>query len=949
MTNTTIKPGIIINMRNRLWRVDEFDGTEVAATPITGGSNDQRIFLADVENIFEERFEKINAELPGDLSAQRLLLRAYQFDLIHGSAPFLSLHRSSVVPYNYQMVPLVLALEKPNARMLIGDDVGLGKTVEAGLIISELIQRGKVKRVVFLTPANLKQQWKEALDYFFHIKATIIDSFSRKEFEKELPAGANPWQYFQFVIASIDYAKAPDIKQQIKEQQWDLLLVDEIHLCARPHSNVKATKQQQRYELVKDLSKKISNVLFLTATPHNGYSDSFASILEMINPDIVQQNSNGSIIFNKSKARYNVIQRNRKKLEAWYEKQGKKSPFPHRDQKEVIIEPTPNGKLIQLLNAIERYGDFILKSAKEKDSNKVRNIANWVAIHLQKRAISSPYAVLKSLENRISTIQNKVVNLNESEEKTLENYVYDLFSDDERITEEMASLRLDFEALGHDEIAELKRIIEFGETLTPKDDEKLQKLKNDILPELIAKDPKVILFTKYKDTLDYLEKHLKTKDFDTFIMHGEMSLNTRTEIFGKFDRSKKAILIATDVISEGLNLQRLASNVVHYELPWNPNRLEQRNGRVDRIGQKKEIVNIRTLVVGKSMDKEILDLLLEKQRTIEMDRDYAAAYFGDEESLKNIILEASTRKKSRKKGVDPNLPDLFASAGLDETKKAVRQAFSSPEDDKKRKKRIEEESFYSSLDIELPEIDKRIEETKRIVGSQDEVLSFVKAALSRFNSALIDKGSGFYEITINDARLILQRFGDNIKKVTFDPELALTNPDAIILDAGHPFVRKMIELVKAEFFTNKGLYGRNAYFFCNDVEAVTWHYNFLVRFTVGLKEKRVIEELISIAVDSYSEKAIANTNFTPAQTTRSIAQADVTEQINDALAFNGLDKLIDGKIKERRIKLIEERQELYNKILVDSKDTKQPDWLNDIIHIEEAGHDLLTLTIIQPL
>jgi superfamily II DNA or RNA helicase len=949
MNNTLIKPGIIINMRNRLWRVDEFDGLEVVATPITGDSNDQRIFLADVENIREERFERINAELPGDLSAQRLLLRAYQFDLIHGSAPFLSLHRSSVVPYNYQMVPLVLALEKPTTRMLIGDDVGLGKTVEAGLIISELIQRGKVKRVVFLTPANLKQQWKEALDYFFHIKATIIDSFSRKEFEKELPAGANPWQYFQFVIASIDYAKSPDIKQQIQEQQWDLMLVDEIHLCARPHSNVKATKQQKRYELVKDLSKKISNVLFLTATPHNGYSDSFASILEMINPEIVQHSGNGSITFDKSKARYNVIQRNRKKLEAWYEKQGKKSPFPKRDQKEVIIDPKPNGKLIQLLDAVERYGDFILKSAKEKDSKKVKNIANWVAIHLQKRAISSPYAVLKSLENRISTIQNKVDNLSESEEETLENYVYDLFSDDERITEEMASLRLDFEALSQDEIAELKRIIEFGETLTPKDDEKLQKLKNDILPELIAKDPKVILFTKYKDTLDYLEKHLKTKDFDTFIMHGDMSLNARTEIFEKFDRAKKAILIATDVISEGLNLQRLASNVVHYELPWNPNRLEQRNGRVDRIGQKREIVNIRTLVVDKSMDKEILDLLLEKQRTIEMDRDYAAAYFGDEESLKNMILEASIRKKSRKKGVDPNLPDLFASAGLDETKKAVRKAFSSPDEDKNRKKRIEEESFYSSLDIELPEIDKRIEETKRIVGSQDEILGFVKAALARFNSALIDKGSGFYEIAINDARLIQQRFGDNIKKVTFDPELALTNPDAVILDAGHPFVRKMIELIKAEFFTNKGLYGRNAYFFCNEVDAVTWHYNFLVRFTVGLREKRVIEELISIAVDSFSEKAMPITSFTPAQTTRSISQVDVTEQINDALSFNGLDKLIDGKIKERRIKLIEERQELYNKILVDSKDTKQPDWLNDIIHIEEAGHDLLTLTIIQPL
>ena len=947
MVNTNIKPGIIVNMRNRLWRIDEFDGIEVVATPITGDSGSQKTFLADVEEIREERFERINAELTGDLSAQRLLLRAYQFDLIHGSAPFLSLHRSSVVPYNYQMVPLVLALEKPNTRMLIGDDVGLGKTIEAGLIISELIQRGKVKRVLFLTPANLKQQWKEALDYFFHIRATIIDSFSRKEFEKELPAGANPWQFFQFVIASVDYAKSPDIKQQILEQQWDFLLVDEVHLCARPHSAAKAAKQQKRYELIRDVGKKVQNVLFLTATPHNGYSDSFASILEIINPEIVE-NRNGEFTFNKAKARYNVIQRNRKKLEQWYEKQGKNSPFPKRDQKEVIIEPKPNGKLLQLLEAVERYGDFILKSAKDQQSNKIKNIASWVAIHLQKRAISSPYAVLQSLRNRISSLQNPIAVVNENEEETYQQSLFDGTIEDERASDEMASLRLDFEALHADELSEIQRIISFAEKLGAKDDEKLQRLKTDILPELLEKDSKVIIFTKYKDTLDYLEANLKSKEFETFIMHGDMSLNARTEVFGKFDRSKKALLIATDVISEGLNLQRLSSNVVHYELPWNPNRLEQRNGRIDRIGQKKDIVCIRTLVLDKSLDREILQLLREKIDTIEIDRDYAAAYFGDEEYLKTLIQEASKRKKTKRNTIDANMPDLFSSVGVDETKKAVRQSFT-VEEDKKRKKKIEEESFYSSLDIELPEIDKRIEETKRIVGSQEEVLLFVKSALNRFGSALIDKGSGFYEIILNDPRLILQRFSSSIKKVTFDPELALTNPDAIILDAGHPLIRKLIEVVKAEFFTNKGVSGRNAYFFSEEVKTVCYLYNFLVRFTVGLKEKRVIEELVTFAVDGFSEKLLPVSSFSVAQTTRNLSQSELTEHINDALNLVTLEKIVLEKISERRMKLIDERKELYKKILVESKDTEQPLWLDEMIYIEEAGHDLLTVTIIQPL
>ena len=172
--------------------MDDYQGDTFSATPINSDLSKRTVFLTAVEKFVTAGFQPIYEHLSGDLAVQKLLLNAYRFELIHGSAPFLGLHRSSVVPYNYQMVPLVMALEKQHCRMLLADDVGLGKTIEAGLIISELIQRGKIRKILILVPASLKDQWKESLDYFFHLDSRIISSFSRKEFERELPAGADP-------------------------------------------------------------------------------------------------------------------------------------------------------------------------------------------------------------------------------------------------------------------------------------------------------------------------------------------------------------------------------------------------------------------------------------------------------------------------------------------------------------------------------------------------------------------------------------------------------------------------------------------------------------------------------------------------------------------------------------------------------------------------------------
>ena len=205
-------PGTVVKNRGRLWRVDGQEEDVLIATAIDTGEPEQLKFYIPFEDIRPGRLEPPSPDIVGHPAAQDLLLRAYRLSLLHGTAPLLSLQRSRVIPKDYHLAPVVMALEMPRVRMLIADDVGLGKTIEAGLIITELLARQMASRLLVIVPANLREQWREALDYFFHIPARIISSRHRREMERELPAGANPWEHYRFLITSVDYAKQPAIK-----------------------------------------------------------------------------------------------------------------------------------------------------------------------------------------------------------------------------------------------------------------------------------------------------------------------------------------------------------------------------------------------------------------------------------------------------------------------------------------------------------------------------------------------------------------------------------------------------------------------------------------------------------------------------------------------------------------------------------------------------------------
>ena len=651
MSSPNFSPGTVVSARNRLWRVDHQEHDVLTATPIDSGESRQHRFYLPMEEVSYGELDRPSRDVIGTPQAQDLLLRAHRLSMIHGTAPLLSLQRSRVIPKNYQLVPVVMALEmQKRVRMLIADDVGLGKTIEAGLIITELMARQLASRILVVVPAALREQWREALEYFFHLPARIISTRHRRSMERELPAGVSPWEQFPVLITSIDYAKQPRVKNQILEQSWDVVLFDEAHLAAKPHeSGPSQSSTKARWEFAQAIafSERVQHLLLLTATPHNGYTDTFASLFSLLDENLVAGASHNPSIL-RQQAQQHVCQRRRSDVQEWFGASRSDSPFPDRDQDEVIIPPTSFER--EAIEAVEAYGQQVIESAKA-GGGRYRNLANWTVLHLHKRALSSPEALRQSLKNRKQSLTQRLeeelgadVSVSEDEAKAT------VFDEDtgERLDDEEAAKRTERSVFGdikaiEAEIETLEEAIKKAKKITPSRDNKRTKLLEVVLPERLRTDPKVIIFTRYVDTLNYLAEQIgasdRFADTEVFTIHGSLSEGKRREVFRDFDRSEKAVLVATDAISEGINLQHAASQVIHYELPWNPNRLEQRNGRVDRFGQVKDTVYIRTLVMDETLDASIMKVLVRKAAQIRREYGFSPPYFGDDTDIMQLLSQ----------------------------------------------------------------------------------------------------------------------------------------------------------------------------------------------------------------------------------------------------------------------------------------------------------------------
>lgn len=520
-------------------------------------------------------------------------------------APF----RSGISIEDYQLDPLVRAIDMARVNLLIADDVGLGKTIEAGLVIHEMLIRHRARTVWVVCPASLQIKWQTEMQEKFGLEFRIVDSAYIKALRRERGIHANPWVSFPRLITSMDWIKTGEGLRFLKDviplqitypRRFDILVIDEAHNVA-PSGSGHYAIPSQRTQVIQRISPHFNHHLFLSATPHNGYQESFTSLLELLD----NQRFAKTVMPNENQLQQVMIRRLKDNIT---DENGNRV-FPKRELKCLEINYTQEESEIHLL--LKKFTESRFKSV---ENTKLAFATKFVNILLKKRLFSSPAAFAKTLSKYRETLSNgfgsKKQNGNYKDEKILHKILAKSEEEyaDEELAEEAAEEVVELEAemsvpLTPEQNSLLSRLSEWAIRNQNYTDSKakaiLEWLNDHLKSDGIWNNKRVVLFTEYRDTHSWLHSILSHHGFGgdkLMIIHGGTTSEEREEVKAAFqtspDISPVRILLATDAASEGIDLQNYCNYMIHVEIPWNPNVMEQRNGRIDRHGQKEKTVYI---------------------------------------------------------------------------------------------------------------------------------------------------------------------------------------------------------------------------------------------------------------------------------------------------------------------------------------------------------------------
>lgn len=834
--------GSLVSARGREWVVLPESTTDLLLVrPLGGTSSEATGIYRPLESVTAARFGWPTPDDAGDYRAAHLLRDSLRLGFRATAGPFRAYGHLSVAPRPYQLVPLLMALKQRVARLLIADDVGIGKTIEAALIARELLDRGEIRRFCVLCPPHLAEQWQEELRRWFNLEAVLVLPRTVTALERKLRIDQSLFEANPYTVVSLDFIKTDRRRADFQRVCPELVIVDEAHTCVPAGGEVSG--RQQRYDLLRQLAANPArHLLLVTATPHSGNEDAFRALLALLDPELGQLPTDLSGAAARSlreKLASYLVQRRRADVRHYL---AASTQFPER----VVLTPDPSYALSQ---PYRRVFEEVLGFARERvravtagPAGVQQRVQWWAVLSLLRALASSPAAALATLKARVASASaatsaaadsiGRARVLDELEEETAGDF------DLTHGTQMPDSAEADSAELSVRE--RLRQLVRAVQALREADDTKLTQAVQ-VLRSWVADGYHPIVFCRFVETAGYVADALR-RQLGTLArveqVTGQLPPEERRDLVKEFSEHEgPRILVATDCLSEGINLQHGFDAVLHYDLAWNPTRHEQREGRVDRYGQEKPEVRTATLYGrDNQIDGIVLDVLLRKERSIRSRLGISVPVPGRTDEVVEAIFEGLLLRESSRR-TDPQQTSFLNELLGGEKQARFEHAWARAADQEEKFR-----TLFAQHSLRPEEVLPYLHEAEAATGTSADQLTFLAILARRTQGLLIpdQPQRGIWTLDLREAPLALREAAGNnttgLYQLTLDP--ALEGGRTQLLTRTHSLLENLAAFVLSTTLDGTQRPGSAARAGCTRTRAVVTRTTLLlVRYRFDLHER----------------------------------------------------------------------------------------------------------------
>jgi superfamily II DNA or RNA helicase len=721
--------GSLVRARGREWVVlPESDEELLVLQPLGGTADEVAGILTSLEEVVPATFPLPTTDDLGDFRSARLLRDALRLGFRSSAGPFRSFGSLNFDPRPYQLVPLMMSLRLDPVRMLVADDVGTGKTASTLMIAAELLAQGKAKRLAVLCPPHLATQWQTEMREKFHLEAAVVLSSTASRLERGCQVGETLFDRHDITIVSTEYIKAERRRSEFLRTAPELIIVDEAHTCA--FDGMTKGGRQLRHELLQGLAADPErNLILVTATPHSGKEEAFRSLITLLDSsfaDLPEELSGEENRRHRERLARHMVQRRRADLRRYL---AVDTPFPERLETETSYKLSAEGR--ELFDAAIAYARETVRDTS--GSQHRQRLQWWSVLALLRSLASSPAAAVDTLEKRSVTSESK-------EEKDADavgrQFVFDLGEEDgAEYDDETGGTELE-DTPDSSNRKKMRALKVLAEATMGEKDTKLQGVVS-LVRSLLKDGFNPIVFCRYIPTAHYVADELQRvfPKVGVRAVSGRIPSSERAEVVEELGSFDQRILVATDCLSEGINLQNSFDSIIHYDLSWNPTRHEQREGRVDRFGQPKSEVRVITYYgIDNRIDGLVLEVLIRKHKTIRTSLGYSVPIPGDASAVGEAILEGVLLRED-----DAQQMSLFE----DDRATQIMLSWENVVDKEKRSRTV-----FAQDAIKPEEVARELDEVRQSLGTAVDVQNFFNSALESSGTHISQANGGFqYDLT----------------------------------------------------------------------------------------------------------------------------------------------------------------------------------------------------------